>query len=177
MFKMKKAILIMSGLIIVLMISACSSNSNPEHPFHHVEQTPSNHMHSNQGESSQENNRRGPMRMMGHGHHNHDMPLQHSTGENELNIPPILKSDHLEGNDVYYTIEAQKGQTQIFEGIQTATLGFNSSFLGPVMKLKKGQTVHIKLINSLDEETTFHWHGLIIAGDADGGPHNVIQPG
>src|SRR5690625_7801135 len=45
------------------------------------------------------------------------------------------------------------------------------------MKLKKGQTAHIKLKNSLNEETTFHWHGLIIAGDADGGPHDVIQPG
>lgn len=113
--------------------------------------------------------------MMGHGHS--DVPLQRSTGENELKIPPVLQKDKEEGNDVYYTIEAQKGQTEIFDGIQTKTLGYNASFLGPVMKLKKGQTVHIKLINSLDEETTFHWHGLIIAGDADGGPHDVIQPG
>src|SRR5699024_7005353 len=69
------------------------------------------------------------------------------------------------------------GQTEIFEGIQTETLGYNSSFLGPVVKLKKGQTAHLKLKNSLDEETTFHWHGLIIGGEADGGPHDVIQPG
>src|SRR5699024_10231390 len=39
------------------------------------------------------------------------------------------------------------------------------------------QTAHIKLKNSLDEETTFHWHGLIIGGKADGGPHDVIKPG
>src|SRR5699024_10577578 len=40
-----------------------------------------------------------------------------------------------------------------------------------------GQTAHIKLKNSLEEATTFHWHGLIIGGGADGGPHNLIQPG
>ena len=174
---MKKSILIMSGLIIVLMLSACSDNSNPMFPFQHDGPMQNNHMSPNQGENSEDYDRSSPMRMMGHGHHNHDMPLQGSTGENELNIPPILKSDKEEGNDVFYTIEAQKGQTEIFEGMQTETLGYNSSFLGPVIKLKKGQTAHIKLINSLDEATTFHWHGLIIAGDADGGPHNVIQPG
>src|SRR5699024_8452150 len=33
------------------------------------------------------------------------------------------------------------------------------------------------LKNSLHEPTTFHWHGLIIKGDGDGGPHEVIEPG
>ncbi|NGP44192.1 multicopper oxidase domain-containing protein [Bacillaceae bacterium SIJ1] len=115
------------------------------------------------------------MGQMGHGHDG--VRLQDSTGQNALNIPPILESDQKSGNDVYYTIEAQKGQTEIFEGYQTDTLGYNSSFLGPVLKLQKGQTVHMTLKNRLDEETTFHWHGLIIEGDADGGPHSVIQPG
>src|SRR5699024_3841115 len=114
------------------------------------------------------------MRMMGH---DHDMPLQSSTGENKLNIPLMLKSDKETEHELYYTIDAQQGQTEIFDGVQTETLGYNSSFLGPVVKLKKGQTAHIKLKNSLDEETTFHWHGLIIDGEADGGPHTVIEPG
>ncbi|HLR73618.1 MAG TPA: multicopper oxidase domain-containing protein [Pseudogracilibacillus sp.] len=115
-----------------------------------------------------------PMMMM-HGKGNTQMV--DSTGENELNIPPVLESDKETGNNISYAIEAKKGQTEIFEGIQTETLGYNSSFLGPVVKLKKGQTAHLKLKNSLDEETTFHWHGLIIGGEADGGPHDVIQPG
>lgn len=152
-----KRLLMITSLIFVIFLGACSSNFGNMNPFNMMKERPEGSM------------------MMGHGQSN--VPLQHSTGENELKIPPVLKSDKEDGNDVYYTIEAQKGQTEIFEGIQTKTLGYNSSFLGPVMKLKKGQTTHIKLKNSLDEETTFHWHGLIIAGDADGGPHNVIQPG
>src|SRR5690625_1507322 len=156
---MGRYLLIVISLIFIIILGACNNldNMNPlktKWPDHSKESM-----------------------MMGHGHHNHNMPLDSSTGENELQIPPILKSDKKVGNDVYYTIEAQKGKTEIFKGIETETLGYNSSFLGPVLKLKKGQTAHIKLKNSLDEETTFHWHGLIVAGDADGGPHDVIQPG
>src|SRR5690625_6986816 len=74
---------------------------------------------------------------MMNGHSHSEVPLKQSAGENELKIPSVLQKDKEEGNDVYYTIEAQKGQTEIFEGSQTKTLGYNSSFLGPVMKDRK----------------------------------------
>jgi len=164
---MKRVVLIMTGLIVLLFTSACGNMS----PFDNDGQIPSDHM-----DPSEEDND-----FSGHGMgmtgHDHDMPLQSSTGENELNIPPMLESDKETEDEVYYTIDAQQGQTEIFDGIQTKTLGYNSSFLGPVVKLKKDQTAHIKLKNSLEEETTFHWHGLIIDGEADGGPHTVIEPG
>src|SRR5690625_5307130 len=109
--------------------------------------------------------------------HEHDMPLESSTGENELNIPSILESEKETKEDVYYTIDAQQGQREIFDDIQTKTLGYNSYLLESVVKLKKGQTAHVTLKNSLEEETTFHWHGLIVDEEADGGPHTVIEPG
>jgi len=31
--------------------------------------------------------------------------------------------------------------------------------------------------NTLDEEISVHWHGLIIPGEVDGGPHQPVQPG
>jgi FtsP/CotA-like multicopper oxidase with cupredoxin domain len=31
--------------------------------------------------------------------------------------------------------------------------------------------------NNLDEETTLHWHGLLVPSQVDGGPHNTIKPG
>lgn len=31
--------------------------------------------------------------------------------------------------------------------------------------------------NHLNEETTLHWHGLLIPSHIDGGPHNTISPG
>jgi FtsP/CotA-like multicopper oxidase with cupredoxin domain len=107
--------------------------------------------------------------------HDEVVSLNDSTGENELKIPPMLERDNEEG--VVYTVRAQKGETEIFDGIKTKTYGYNGSFLGPMLRLEKGETVKIRTINELDEETTFHWHGLEVSGEADGGPHNSLKPG
>lgn len=113
--------------------------------------------------------------MMGNGHMSHDevVHLNDSTGENELKIPTMLDRE----KDVTYTVTAQKGQTEIFDGIKTHTYGYNGTFLGPMLRLEKGETVKIKTVNGLDENTTFHWHGLEVSGEADGGPHSVLAPG
>ena len=101
-----------------------------------------------------------------------DVPMQ------ELNLPKVLKPDKQTKHDVYYTVIAQNGKTDFHDGGKlTKTLGYNGSYLGPVLNLKRGQTVHIKEVNHLDEKTTFHWHGAIISGKADGGPHEPVKPG
>src|SRR5699024_6974326 len=76
-----------------------------------------------------------------------------------------------------YTVRAQKGETEIFDGAKTKTYGYNGDFLGPVLRFSKGDKVKINTINELDEETTFHWHGLEVPGEADGGPHETLEPG
>src|SRR5699024_2951743 len=137
-------ILISVSLAFALILGACGMNLNNMNPLQMM--------------NSSDDRPGNPMMMHGKG----NTQMADSTGKNELMITPVLESDKETGNDINYTMEAKKGQTEIFEGIQTETLGYNSSFLGPVVKLKKGQTAHLKLKNSLDEETTFHWHGLII---------------
>src|SRR5699024_12300119 len=97
-----------------------------------------------------------------------------STGENELSIPPILKSDSNKGTE--YTIRAQKGGTEIFVGVQTKTYGYNDTFLGPMLQCEKGDTGKINLINELNKNTTFHWHGLEVPRNEDGGRHYVVAP-
>ena len=115
------------------------------------------------------------MEGMDNEHMDHDNPdqLNNSTGENELKIPPALRP----GEDITYTLKAQKGKTEIFDGYQTNTYGYNGSFLGPMLQVEKGQSVKIKTVNEMDEPTTFHWHGLEIPGEGDGGPHSVLEPG
>lgn len=110
-------------------------------------------------------------------HHGQGLTLNDSLGTNQLKVPKVLESDRADGNDVYYTVKAQVGKTSIFKGEKTKTLGYNGDFLGPVIKVKKGQKVHIKTVNQLKEDTTFHWHGLILPGKGDGGPHEVVKPG
>jgi FtsP/CotA-like multicopper oxidase with cupredoxin domain len=58
-----------------------------------------------------------------------------------------------------------------------AARGISSSYLGPVVRVRSGATIPFRVENRLDEETTLHWHGLLIPSSVDGGPHNVIAPG
>ncbi|MGN7408754.1 multicopper oxidase family protein [Sporosarcina sp. SAFN-010] len=113
--------------------------------------------------------------MDGHMDHNNPLPLKDSKGVKELAIPPLLKKSTSENVD--YTLTAQKGERMLLEGQETETYGYNGDFLGPVLKLRKGESVRIKTVNELDEDTTLHWHGLDVPGDVDGGPHNPLKPG
>ncbi|MFG3613348.1 multicopper oxidase family protein [Rummeliibacillus stabekisii] len=142
------------------------------------------------GKSSNDNNMEGmnhsSMDMSGMDHSNMDMgdmnhgsttALQNNLGENELTFPDALKPDKEDGNSISYTIRAQQGMAEIFDGIQTETYGYNGAFLGPMIRVKKDMNVSIHLVNDLKEDTTFHWHGLEVPGNADGGPHKVLKPG
>lgn len=122
--------------------------------------------------------------MNGTHHMNQDMNQEFNTGEvrnsqespMELRLPPLLQSDHETDEEVAYTIMADEGQTSFRPGQPTETYGYNGSYLGPVLQIRDGQQVHINLQNELEEETTFHWHGLKVPSDVDGGPHNPISP-
>lgn len=167
-------------MISILAISGCSSNS--AQPVDEADHSAMNKEDMEEMDHSAMNHDE-----MGNKHMNHDkmrnehmshdevISLNDSTGENELKIPPMFERDKGEG--VEYTVRAQKGKTEIFDGIETNTYGYNGAFLGPVLRFSKGDTVKIRTINELDEETTFHWHGLEVPGDADGGPHDSLKPG
>lgn len=106
-----------------------------------------------------------------------------SNGENppvlntELKIPLILEDKNPDPKASEYLLEAMSGQSQFLENRKTNTIGYNGSYLGPVIKMRKGEEVNITLKNSLGVSTTIHWHGLIVDGEDDGGPHQGIKPG
>ena len=90
--------------------------------------------------------------------------------EMPLNIPPILKADRESKNDIYYTVTAKSGKSQILPGEKTQTWGYNANFLGKTIIFHRGQKNHITLKNDLPELTTFHWHGADVSGPyVDGG--------
>lgn len=95
----------------------------------------------------------------------------------ELPIPPLLENKSSDPNTADFTLNAEEGITSFFPGIKTETYGYNGNFLGPVIRVKKGEKVNIHVNNQLSEETTVHWHGLEVNGEMDGGPHNPIMPG
>ncbi len=72
---------------------------------------------------------------------------------------------------------ARPGEVGFLPGRMTATSGYDGPFLGPALRLRRGQSVTIDFANHLPGPTTVHWHGLIIPGDVDGGPHRPVAPG
>lgn len=76
-----------------------------------------------------------------------------------------------------FALSVQAGATLFRAGTPTATLGYNGALLGPALRLRSGEKTSIRVQNQLDEETTVHWHGLLLPADMDGGPHQPIAPG
>ncbi len=97
--------------------------------------------------------------------------------ERQLLIPPVLETSSQNEEEITYDIVAREGEFQIKDGEKTETLGYNGEFLGPVLRMKKGQKVTINTTNQLASRTSFHWHGLKIPSDVDGGPHQTIESG
>ncbi len=96
----------------------------------------------------------------------------------ELVIPPLLDSSKgkviLRAQSASYSVGPTK---QGFQGLPSATMGYNGPFLGPTILLRQGSEAEIEIANQLDEVTTFHSHGAHISGRWDGGPQRQIAPG
>ena len=99
------------------------------------------------------------------------------TASHKLALPPLLKPDQSNAQSVAYTVVARSGTMAFKAGRKTRTLGYNGNYLGPVLQVKQGQTVTITTKNDLSEATSFHWHGAVIPGKVDGGPHEPVAAG
>jgi len=63
-----------------------------------------------------------------------------------------------------------------FTGKQRTATAVNGLLPGPVLRLKEGDAVTIRVTNRLDEMTTIHWHGIILDAEMDGVP-GISFPG
>ncbi|MEW6018992.1 MAG: copper resistance system multicopper oxidase [Pseudomonadota bacterium] len=88
--------------------------------------------------------------------------------------PGILSTlQTLSGEDIKLTI----GHTPItIDGKQSHAVTINGTVPGPLLRLKEGQRVRIAVTNTLDEDTSIHWHGLLVPFQMDGVP-GVSFPG
>jgi|CXWL01.1.fsa_nt_gi FtsP/CotA-like multicopper oxidase with cupredoxin domain len=51
------------------------------------------------------------------------------------------------------------------------------SYLGPVIRLRRGQRVRVRFANKLPEPSIVHWHGLDVPENADGHPRLAVAGG
>ncbi len=64
------------------------------------------------------------------------------------------------------TVQGRKGQG----------IAVNGSVPGPLIRLKEGQNVRLNVTNNLPEDTSIHWHGLLLPFHMDGVP-GISFPG
>ena len=77
------------------------------------------------------------------------------------------------GNEITLRIARQ---TMRIDGKLSRAIGINGTVPAPLVRLKEGQTAKLTVVNDLDEDSSIHWHGLILPFQMDGVP-GVSFPG
>jgi len=90
---------------------------------------------------------------------------------NSPGTAPSLQA--LSGDDIELRIA---NQMMTIDGRETHAVGVNGTVPAPLLRLREGRTVRIHVRNDLDEESSIHWHGLILPFQMDGVP-GVSFPG
>ncbi|MFO6431460.1 copper resistance system multicopper oxidase [Erythrobacter sp. W302b] len=65
---------------------------------------------------------------------------------------------------------------RVVQGRKGHGIAVNGSVPGPLIRLKEGQTVRLNVTNHLAEDTSIHWHGLLVPFHMDGVP-GISFPG
>ena len=69
-----------------------------------------------------------------------------------------------------YTANVIKGPDSTLDALR-------ESYLGPTLRLRRGQNVRIRFENRIADESIMHWHGMDVPAAADGHPRLAIPPG
>ncbi|WP_241657273.1 copper resistance system multicopper oxidase [Aurantiacibacter suaedae] len=81
--------------------------------------------------------------------------------------------DEVSGRDIALTIG--EGH-RLVQGRSGHAVAVNGSIPGPLVRLREGEPVRIAVTNTLDEDSSIHWHGLLLPFQYDGVP-GISFPG
>lgn len=81
--------------------------------------------------------------------------------------------DEVSGRDIALTIGEGP---RVVQGRRGHAIAVNGSVPGPLVRLQEGQPVRLAVTNTLDEDSSIHWHGLLLPFQFDGVP-GVSFPG
>ncbi len=63
-----------------------------------------------------------------------------------------------------------------FSGKERRAMAINGSIPGPTLRFTEGDDAVIRVKNDLKEESSIHWHGILLPNDQDGVPHVNMSP-
>ncbi len=79
------------------------------------------------------------------------------------------------------TFDLAIGETRVdITGRERTALTINGSLPGPLLRWREGDTVTLRVRNTLNEDTSIHWHGILLPANMDGVPglsFHGIRPG
>ena len=88
--------------------------------------------------------------------------------------PPIrVGFDEVSGDIINLAV---RGGRRLVQGRSGHGIAVNGSVPGPLIRLREGQNVRLNVTNHLDEDTSIHWHGLLVPFQFDGVP-GISFPG
>src|SRR5262245_50673738 len=79
----------------------------------------------------------------------------------------------LQGSDFDLTVAAARGMVA---GKRSRHITLNGQFPAPLLRWREGDEVTLRVRNTLDEDTSIHWHGVLVPTQMDGVP-GVSFPG
>ncbi len=66
---------------------------------------------------------------------------------------------------------------ELISGDPGSLQNLEGSYLGPIIRVRKGQRMRIRFTNDIPEKSIIHWHGLHVPSQMDGHPRDVIRQG
>ena len=81
----------------------------------------------------------------------------------------------LEGGVKVFDLDLSVIEWNILPEEQVMAYAFNRQVPGPTIRVTEGDRVRLNVTNNLPEETSVHWHGLVVPNDMDG-PAYITQP-
>jgi len=66
---------------------------------------------------------------------------------------------------------------EVLHGGRSTLQAVGDSYLGPVIRVHRGQKVRVHFKNGMGEESIIHWHGLHVSQEADGHPRFAVSSG
>ena len=89
-----------------------------------------------------------------------------------------LINTSLEPGKFVAKITAAPAKVQLAKSLETPILAYNGQTPGPLVEVTEGDHVEINFANRIPkQDSTIHWHGLVVPAIQDGGPTEPVKSG
>jgi spore coat protein A len=94
-----------------------------------------------------------------------------------LQIPRILRPTSADTYGDHYEMTVSPADVEILPGLRTRIWGYDGTFPGPTLELRRGRPAFLRQRNALPESFVTHLHGGRTPTSSDGYPTDLVAPG